>query len=69
MKEGKTINGTIWMVGTVVTEKSSDGIKVFSFATENAAKEYFNKRRIIRRGRKQLHRREVAVIYYSQIIR
>ncbi len=68
MKRGNTIDGTIQMVGTIITEKNSKGIQIYSFATENAAKEYFNKRRLIKRGTPRLHRREVAVIYYSQTI-
>ena len=69
MKEGKTINGIIYMINTVVTEIDSEGVKkIFKFATEQAAKTYFNQRRIIKKGRPRLHRREVATVYYKQTI-
>lgn len=68
MKQGKTINGVIILNNNTIVEKVEGKTTTFTFLTENAAKAYFNKRRIVKKGRPRLHRREVATIYYSQTI-
>lgn len=69
MKKGKTINGIIWTIDNTVFEKSNDGkIEALSFLTEKEALNYFNRRRIIKRGAPRLHHKDIAVVYYSQTI-
>ncbi len=68
MKQGKTINGIIMLNNNTIVEKTEGKTTAFTFLTEDAAKAYFNKRRIVKKGKPRLHRREVAVVYYSQTI-
>lgn len=69
MKEGKTIDGIIYMIGNTITEKTNNGnVEIFTFPSEESALKFFNRRKIVKKGAPRLHRREVATVYYSQTI-
>lgn len=68
MKEGKTIDGSIYMIGNTITEKHNGNVEIFTFPSEESALQFFNRRRIVKKGAPRLHRREVATIYYKQTI-
>ena len=69
MKEGKTINGKIYMIDNVITEENNNGnVEILTFPSKEAALQFFNRRRIVKKGAPRLHRREIATIYYSQTI-